>query len=240
MKKILLDVLALFFFSFTVLAQPKLVIIGGDVYDWKEVKVTEGPLKAKIQIKNEGDELLKIDEVKPGCGCTTAPLDKNELKPGEVATLNVTFNINSYSGNVAKSISIRSNDPKAPRKFLEIRANVIREIILKPSTYMAFRDLQVGRSNSTTMYIKNNSQQKINFSNLRIVPEESSLKLNITSNFSLDPGQEMELIGTMTPTTVGYQNCKIVMDTDHPDFKTLSISAYGTAVASPYFQNEKK
>ena len=83
-------------------------------------------------------------------------------------------------------------------------------------------------------------KRKINFSNLRIVPEESSLKLNITSNFSLDPGQEMELIGTMTPTTVGYQNCKIVMDTDHPDFKTLSISAYGTAVASPYFQNEKK
>ena len=240
MKKILLGIIALFYLTFVTFAQPKIVIIGGDIYDWKEVKVTQGPLKAEVKIKNEGNELLKITEVKPGCGCTTAPLDKNELNPGEVATLSIVFNISSYSGNVAKSISITSNDPTATRKFLEIRANIIREIILKPSTYMAFRDLQVGRSNTTTMYIKNNSKIKINFFNIHTIPEDAPLKLNIVSNFSLEPGQEMELAGTMTPKKVGYQNTKIVIETDHPDFKTLSISAYGTAVASPYFQNETK
>ncbi len=240
MKKILFLTLMSVFCSSIVLAQPKLTIIGGDTYDWKEVKVSQSPLKAEVQLKNEGNELLKIEEVRPGCGCTTAPLDKNELQPGEVATLNITFNVGSYTGSVSKSILIRSNDPQKPRRYFEIRANVIREIVFKPAPYMPFRDLKVGEESTSTLYIKNNSKINIKFSNLTVEPKDTHLRLNIdsTTEIVLKPGEEFELTGRLTPRSAGYQNIKVMLQSTHPDFPTIAIPAYGTAAASPYFQNE--
>lgn len=225
--------------SFLAVAQPKLTIIGGDIYDWKDVNAAQGPLKADVKIKNEGNEQLKIEEVKPACGCTTAPLDKNILAPGEVATLSVTLNISAYSGNVSKTVGLKSNDPEKPLRHLELRANIIRSIIFKPSTYMPFRDLQVGKESVSVIYMKNNSTEKFTISDIEIYPEDAPLKINLTGKITLEPSQEVEVIGRMTPKEAGYQNAKIVMKTTNPDFPVVSIPAYGTAAASPYLNNEK-
>ncbi len=242
MKKISLLLMMSVVFGFVSLvsnAQPKLTIIGGEVYDWKDVNAAHGPLKADIKIKNEGTQQLKIDEVKPACGCTTAPLDKNILEPGEVATLNVTLNVSSYTGNTSKTIALKSNDPEKPIKYLELRANVIRSIIFKPSTYMPFRDLQVGKESTSTIYIKNNSSEKLTISDIEVYPEDAPLKINLTGKITIEPNQEVEIVGKMFPKEAGYQNAKITMKTNSADFPTISIPAYGTAAASPYLNNSK-
>ncbi len=116
MKRTLALVVFLFV-PFLLFAQPKIEIVGGDTYDWGTVKRTDDPLRAKIKIKNVGTEVLKITEVKPGCGCTTAPLDKNELKPGEEASLDVTLRITGYQGNVTKKCQ---NSLERPNKSKQI------------------------------------------------------------------------------------------------------------------------
>ena len=94
------------------IAQPKIEIVGGDTHDWGKVKAKDSPLKAVIKLKNVGNEILKITDVHPGCGCTkTAELDKKELKPGEIATTEISLNLGTLSGDVTKSVSISSNDP---------------------------------------------------------------------------------------------------------------------------------
>ncbi|MBI3259067.1 MAG: DUF1573 domain-containing protein, partial [Ignavibacteriae bacterium] len=94
------------------IAQPKIEIVGGDTHDWGKVKAKDSPLKAVVKLKNVGSELLKITEVHPGCGCTkTAELDKKELKPGEIATTEISLNLGTSSGQLTKTVAITSNDP---------------------------------------------------------------------------------------------------------------------------------
>ena len=74
-----------FCLSGLVIAQPQMEIIGGDTYNWGKVKPGKNPLKATILVRNIGNEELHITQVRPGCGCTTAPLDKDKLKQGDTA-----------------------------------------------------------------------------------------------------------------------------------------------------------
>lgn len=77
MKTFFLACFTMFVFAASLaFAQPKISIQGGDTQDWGKVKPKDSPLKASIKITNEGSEELKISDVRPGCGCTTAPLDK--------------------------------------------------------------------------------------------------------------------------------------------------------------------
>ncbi|MFN3781447.1 MAG: DUF1573 domain-containing protein [Candidatus Kapaibacteriota bacterium] len=216
-------------------AQPKLEIVGGDSYDWGTVKPTQDPLKAKIKIKNAGTELLKITEVKPGCGCTTAPLDKNELKPGEEASLDVTLRIAGYSGNVVKSIRIASNDPTNPNKYLYLKANVFHPISITPTSYLAFNEMTVGQEATAKVTLKNNTTQDITITDVEVVPE--NLNVNLPKKLVLKANESYDIIAKFIPDKKGYFNCSIKMRTSNSDQKEIIIPGYGNVKESPLFNN---
>ncbi len=91
-------------------------------------KVTEGKVVDHIfSIKNSGDETLSIKEVKTSCGCTATVLSKKELAPGEETTLKVELNTANRSGKMSRNVTIISNDPKEPQKYLTIYADILKE-----------------------------------------------------------------------------------------------------------------
>src|SRR5687767_4251785 len=94
-------------FTVSANAQGRVDVIGGDTYDWG--KVVPGELQAVIEIKNSGDSVLKIDRVQPGCGCTTSPIDKNVLAPGESGKINVKLDARNRSGALHKILTIYSD-----------------------------------------------------------------------------------------------------------------------------------
>ncbi len=234
MKRYLLLAL-LVLFPFFVFAQPKLEIVGGDSYDWGTVKPTQDPLKAKIKIKNVGTELLKITEVKPGCGCTTAPLDKNELKPGEEASLDVTLRIAGFSGNVTKSIRIASNDPSNPNKYLYLKANVFHPISITPTSYLAFNEMTVGQEATAKVTLKNNTSQDITITDVEVVPD--NLNVNLPKKLVLKANESYDVIAKFIPDKKGYFNCSIKMKTSNSDQKEIVIPGYGNVKESPIFNN---
>lgn len=229
-------VLALMLFVPVLLfAQPKIEIVGGDSYDWGTVKPTQDPLKAKVKIKNVGNEVLKITEVKPGCGCTTAPLDKNELKPGEEATLDVTLRIAGYSGNVVKSIRIASNDPNNPSKYLYLKANVFHPISVTPTSYFAFNEMTVGQEATAKVTLKNNTNESIIISDVQVAPE--NLNVNLPKKLTLKAGESFEIVAKVVPDKKGYFNCTVKMKTSNPDQKEIVIPGYGNVKESQLFNN---
>jgi hypothetical protein len=60
-------------------------------------------------IKNTGDDTLFIQDVKPGCGCTKAPLKKTELPASDSTDVEVIFSTGHYSNRTTKSARILSN-----------------------------------------------------------------------------------------------------------------------------------
>jgi hypothetical protein len=232
MKRFLsLATCAFFAVAVSAFAQPKLEIIGGTTHDWGTVSIKKSPLKADIVLKNTGSEKLTLNDPKPSCGCTTAPLEKKELSPGESTTMHVTLNV-SHEGPVTKSVTITSNDPKNPNVPLYLKANVFSALTVSP-TYLAFNELQVGKKATSKVVIKNTSDKSITLSDFSAT---NGLKLRASKPIVLKAGTETEIEAEITPEKAGYFNSTVSIKTNHPDFEKLEFQSYGNVTVAPKSQ----
>jgi hypothetical protein len=89
--------------------------------------ITEGKtdkINAAFTIRNTGDTPLKIENVRPGCGCTVVKFDT--LVPmGKSSIIQSTVNIaNFHSGPISKYITVSSNASNKPSLQLTITAKI--------------------------------------------------------------------------------------------------------------------
>ena len=225
MKKVALMLSLIFALVSCGYSQPKLEVVGGNNYDWGTKSPKESPLKTKIKIKNTGNDILKIYEVKPGCGCTTAPLDKNELKQGEEATLDVSLNISSYTGSITKSIRITSNDPVNKDAYIYLKTNVFRPIIVMPNANVTNRDMEINKEGSFEFQLKNQSDKPIKILDVAHTPDD--LVVNLTKGAVLSPNQVVSCVAHVTPSKAGNLSGYIRLATDDPNSDNVYINLYG-------------
>lgn len=222
-KLLLLFVLA----SISVFAQPKLEIEGGRTYDWGEVKQKDSPLKAKIKIKNIGDKVLDITKVKPGCGCTTAPLDNDKIQPNEYATLDVTLNVSHYSGQITKSIRVESNDPENPRYYIMLKANVITPLLAVPH-FLSFNTININEEATAQIKLKNTTDKDMTIKQLTIKPED--LKINLDEGTVIPSKGTIKLIAKYTGKEAGRFRGSVIIKADHPDVTRYIINCWGNVL----------
>ena len=233
MKNITLVISLIIIFAVTAIAQPKLEIIGGDVYDWGEITPNDSPLNAKILLKNSGSDTLHITKVKPTCGCTTAPLSKDKLAPGEVADLNVSLRISSSSKNVTKTVHIYSDDPESSKKTLFLKANVHRPIDVLPRNYFRFVEMTVGNESVASVDILNNTKEDIVFSEIQTKP--AGLAVDLKKGDIIKPGERKTVTAKVSPEKTGYFSCQVIINTSYEDVPELKIQGYGSVKESPIF-----
>ncbi len=224
-----LALLAFFAFGSFAYSQPKIEVVGGDTYNWGTVKPADNPLKGTIVIKNSGTEKLVITEVKPGCGCTTAPISKTEIASGDTASISVTLNISGNANDVTKSIKVASNDPAAATKYLYLKAKIFYPIAITPTQYFTFNEMNVGVKKEAKLKIKNNTDKSVTLSDF-VAP--GNVQLNLMGKKILAPNEEFEIIATATPEKVGYFNGMIKFKTNDPDMKEVNLNCYGNVKES--------
>lgn len=235
MRKCLALMFIIPFFALNLMAQPKVEIMGGDTKDWGKVTLKQSPLKHNMVIKNTGNEVLKISRLKPTCGCTTAPLTKKELKPGESTTVEVSLSIQGNSGKLNKQIAVESNDPKRSYLNYMLIAEVVLPLTVSPTTYLPFNNLQVGLEAKAVLKIKNTSETPITLSDIKTnIPE---LKVNLKGSRTLKPGQEIELVASVQPSKSGNMSARVSIKTDSPEIPELIINGFGRVEPSPFFNN---
>lgn len=233
MKTIFTFLTIMFLSSMSMFAQAKLEFEGGNIYNWNDIKHKDSPAKAVVVIKNVGDKKLIIDKVKPTCGCTTAPLEKMQLDPGESTKMNITLNLPKTAGPVTKQVIIYHASADKKQSVLYLKANVIFDIEISPKNYINFGKMEVGNDKRDTLTIKNNSKKTVKFSEINISPKD--LDVNLEQDFELEPGASYKLEVLAKPHKKGYYHCKITMKTDHPDFPTLRIKGFGNVKESAIF-----
>lgn len=237
MKQISLIALITIMFSVAIFSQPMLEVIGGDTYDWGDVTPADSPLKAKVKIKNAGKEELIINRVKPTCGCTTAPLGKDHLKPGEITELEITLRVSQTSGSVHKTINIYSNDPKDNGTYVyQLKALMVQPIVVLPRNFIMFNDLTVGFKSTSSVKLKNTTDKTIKLSDFRVTPE--NMIINLSGEISVKPNQEIELTATIMPSKEGNLNASIKMKTNNKDVPAININGYGRIKESSIFNSK--
>ena len=78
----------------------------------------------EIVFTNTGKKDLQVKSIQPNCSCVTASASKNSLKPGESATLTITFNPQDRTGTQNKAVTVYTNDPKNPVQRLTFTAYI--------------------------------------------------------------------------------------------------------------------
>ena len=105
---------------------------------------------------NGGTGTLRISEVRPGCGCTTAGTWDKEVEPGKTGKIPIQFNAGSFSGNVGKSISVTCNDAARSNVLLQLKANIWTPISLTPvSLYFTMTDESVTNETKVVRIVNN-------------------------------------------------------------------------------------
>ncbi len=222
MKRLALAIVSILLLAASAESRTKLKYSCGDAYDWGKVSPGDSPLKAEIKIYNNRRDTLRIRRVKPTCGCTTAPLDKKVIAPGDSATLKVTLNVKQYEGEVFKKIIVASN---RGTDYLGLKANVFIPLKIFPNNYFNFGRMYVGDTTVTKIVINNKSEQDITITSLEKKPD--SLNLNMVEGTVIKKDSLFTLAATVAPDKPGHYNCKIRMTTDHPDQPSLIVSGWG-------------
>ncbi len=217
------------FFTSLAISQPKLEIEGGNTYNWGKVNYKNSPVNAKIKLKNVGNETLKISEVKPGCGCTAAPLDKYEIAPGEFATLSVSLNISTYSGETVKSIRISSNDPQNGDTYLFIKADVYRPVVVSPSNYLGRSSINIGKQEEFSFSLKNQTDKSMKVTSVEIMPKDATCDVKVGD--VLPANQDKKYIIKYTAKKGDERlNGSLKIKTNDEDAGEIGIYFYGNIV----------
>lgn len=101
------------------------------VHDFGERSASE-TVRTTFELRNVGDETLKVFDVKTSCGCTATKLEKEAIEPGETATLPVTLSLAGRNGPQSKTITLYTNDPKQAAVLLKLEGTVQRDFVTEP------------------------------------------------------------------------------------------------------------
>ncbi len=76
-----------------------------------------------IEFKNVGNAPLVLPNVKASCGCTVPSYEKDPVMPGKSAQIKVKYSTGRV-GPINKTVTITSNDTKAPRTVVRLKGKV--------------------------------------------------------------------------------------------------------------------
>lgn len=197
-------------------------------------KFTEGKDEtaiASFKIRNSGDTVLRIESVRPGCGCVVAAYD-TLIPPGKSGNIKLEAKLKGYSGKFGKTATVTSNAKNEPSIRLTMKATVL-PIITVSKQYIALPLLKDKKTDNLylsslkkdlmvtgitfKLFGQNNSQWHDQLS-LPIMYEWSRIDSISPDSFTVF------LLLMKSPELKESLNGEFILTTNHPDKKQIQIN----------------
>ena len=202
--------------------KPKLEIVGGETVDWG--KQPPGTLKRTIAVVNTGGDTLRIADVHPSCGCTTAPLDKKLLASGDTAHIDISIDMTNRSGPQHKTITITSNDSTRPTMQVSLAADIVREIAANPEVFPIINNAVVGRVDTTAITLVNKATMPIDVQAPMIVnAAEMAVTFDVKGSRTLAPGDSMKIVAHVKPLTASVVSADVTINTSSKTVPVVKV-----------------
>jgi hypothetical protein len=187
-------------------------------YDFGRAKSGD-PVKHTFVFTNTGCETLEVNNVRPGCGCTTAGEWTKKVEPGKTGEIPIQVNTANFNTPITKMVSVDSNDKTQPTTVLYIKGTVWKPIDINPQFAMINvpPDTQGG---STVVRIINNMDEPITLSN----PEVNNASFTATLKTN-QAGKEFEIVVSIVPPIrTGYSQAQVTVKTSSSTVPTLTAN----------------
>lgn len=189
-----------------------------------------------FQIRNDGDAVLQVTEVRAACGCTVADYDKT-IAPGQTGKVRVTVDTATFKGAIAKGVTVFTNDPQTPQLELTVKARVEPQISVKPgyARYITVQKEPKQGTISQTLWAPDGSDFDIvkvdsPFPYLTVTHRESKPEERIAvEGVPADKGKQWRLEMTLSndEAPVGALSDFVTVHTNHPRQKLVQIPVSG-------------
>src|SRR5213075_606206 len=106
---------------------------------WEQTTIELHPTAADKQAighfkyQNPGKTPVRFKSVHASCGCTTAQTQKDEVPAGGTGEITATFNIGDRTGIQVKTVTVETDDAKAPQTVLKFTATIAQILDLQPT-----------------------------------------------------------------------------------------------------------
>ena len=111
------------------------------------------PVSHVFSLRNTGDAVLHISQVKSSCGCTAAVVSASDVPPGDEARVLASLDTGRIVGRTAKVLSVYSDDPQVPVAALTLTGEVLADLAVSPNPVYLGR-LRRGESVSREVVIR--------------------------------------------------------------------------------------
>jgi hypothetical protein len=142
-------------------AGPKIEVEGGENLNAGNF-IRGKQVDYEIKFKNVGDADLKISGVTTSCGCSSALLTSDLVKPGEGGSIKFTFNGNGF-GQVKKSVMVTTNETDNYHT-INVSMNMVDPLTFAPQSIIT--EGKVGQELTQTATITNSLDKEIDITEL--------------------------------------------------------------------------
>jgi hypothetical protein len=175
---------------------PRLLVVEPD-FDFGHM-----PQHAKVShtywIDNLGTDTLRIFNIKPGCGCTDAPLERFTAAPNDSLPIELVFDSGRRSRTQLKNTVVTCNDPAKSRFNLQLSAWVYKDgdttspIVITRNERLKFSDQDLGKT--FVVEFENRSKEDLTVS---LVDHPAELVSVRVPSEAIGPGKRGEIAVTV-------------------------------------------
>ena len=130
---------------------PKAVVVGDMDFDFG-VGQRNGALSHTFQIRNDGDEPLRLEKGATSCKCALSELKAGELPPGKTADVRLDFKLNTMGEQFRQTAEIHTNDLQRPTLVLAVHGKVSDLVRLEPQE-LALTDVTANEGATETVHL---------------------------------------------------------------------------------------
>lgn len=225
-------IIALFLAAATMSAQQPTFATVTEKIDWGTLGVPElGYLEGNMYITNTAKSgVVKIVEVRPGCGCTKVEQDKDSLNPGEKATVKVRLNISPMqAGSVMKSIAVRTAlGTDTVMTSVMLSANIERLLTFAKGMYFAFGEIAVGTTSEKQLTMENHGTVPVTITDIKM---DGPFTVNLKENTVIAPGAKFDIVATVEGAQPKQLNGAVSFTAKGLKEEKFTLSGYGSVVA---------
>lgn len=163
----------------------------------------QGELPAcDFRFTNRGGSDLRVLEVEPSCGCTSALLSAPVLPPGGTGTIRIVFDSSDFAGEVAKEVVVHTDDPGRPAVTLQVRALVEPEVDFEPRA-VTFDEARGGATAQQTVMVTNRRAEPVRILGVEAQPPSCTCTLagrdDLALPLTLEPWDRVALEVRFSP-----------------------------------------
>lgn len=179
------------------------------------------PAEYVFTVRNTGKSELNISEVRPSCGCTVASFDKS-IAAGASGSVKATIDTSRFQGPIAKTVTVKSNDPSKPEMTLTMKADIYQLVEVLPSDRAMLTTVR-GESATKSFTIKSNQPDAppLEITGVEAkIPGLSHKLIKVADGYQLD----LTLAGDAP---VGPLAGEVKLETNNPKVPLVTIQVSG-------------